>query len=349
MIRRAAAGALCIALALILSGFSPAPKRYQAEFFGLFDTVTTLVGYAPDRESFLAVAEQTRDLLREYHELYDIYNAYEGLNNLKTLNDSAAIAPVKVDLRIIDLIEFAREMYGETGGAVNIAMGAVLRIWNEARLRALDNPQDAAVPDLGLLRRAAEHTDFDDIVVDRENSAVYFADPYLKLDVGAVAKGYAVEQVARRLEEAGVRNLLISVGGNVRAIGGKPGGAREIPWNVSVRNPQGGDDVCAVSVFSSSVVSSGGYLRYYTVGGVKYHHIIAPETLMPARHYLDVTVRCRDSALADALSTALFNMPFEKAYEFAVGKQGVEALWVLPDGAVRATPGFYAVETRAAS
>jgi thiamine biosynthesis lipoprotein len=347
MIRRAAAAALCVALALTLSGFSPAPKRFQAEFFGLFDTVTTLVGYAPDRESFTAVAEQARDMLREYHELYDIYNAYDGLNNLKTLNDTAAHAPVQVDARIIGLIEFARAMYEETGGAVNIAMGAVLRIWHEARMRGVDNPQDAAVPDMDALRRAADHTGFDDVIVDREASTVYFADPYLKLDVGAVAKGYAVEHLARRLEETGVRNLLISVGGNVRAVGGKPGGAREVPWYVSVADPQGGDDLCAVNVFSSAVVSSGGYLRYFTVGGVEYHHIIDPETLMPARQYLGVTVRCRDSGLADALTTALFNMPLEKGYDFALGKQGVEALWVFPDGTVLSTPGFFAVETSA--
>ena len=79
MIRRAAAAVLCLALVLCLSGFSPAPKRYQAEFFGLFDTVTTLVGYAPDRASFTALAQKTQDLLREYHELYDIFNTYHGV------------------------------------------------------------------------------------------------------------------------------------------------------------------------------------------------------------------------------------------------------------------------------
>jgi thiamine biosynthesis lipoprotein len=348
MIRRAAAAVLCLALVLCLCGFSPAPKRYQAEFFGLFDTVTTLVGYAPDRASFTALAQKTQDLLREYHELYDIFNTYHGVANLKTVNDTAARAPVQVDPRIIDLIEFSRALYEETGSAVNIAMGAVLRIWHEARLRGVDNPAGAAVPDMDVLRRAAEHTNLDDVIVDREQSTVYFADPYLRLDVGAVAKGFAVEQVARRLEEAGVKNLLISVGGNVRAIGGKPDGAREIPWAVSVRNPNGTEDLCTVNVFSSSVVTSGGYIRRFTVAGEEYHHIISPETLMPSRHFLGVTVRCRDSGLADALSTALFNLPWEAGCALSAKMPEVEVLWVFPDGNIRTTAGFFAVETGAA-
>lgn len=343
-VKRAAALLLCLALLVTLGGFTPPLKRFQAEFFGLFDTVTTIVGYAPSRERFTAAAEEARAILREYHELYDIYNAYEGLVNLKTVNDTAALHPVKVDPRVIDLIEFARRIYAETGGQVNIAMGAVLRIWHEYREFGIENPDMAEVPDMALLRQAAEHTKFDDVVVDRQAGTVYFADPELKLDVGSVAKGYAVEQTARRLEEMGFRHLLISVGGNVRAVGGKPGGARDIPWSVSVRNPAGGDDLCLVSVFSSSVVTSGGYIRRYTVDGVTYHHIIDPDTLLPARHHLSVTVRCRDSGLADALSTALFNMTYEEGLRYLENRPDIQVLWVLQNGQVRTTPGFYALE-----
>lgn len=343
-VKRAAVLLLCLALLLTLGGFTPALKRYQAEFFGLFDTVTTIVGYAPSRERFAAVAEQARAILREYHELYDIYNEYEGLVNLKTVNDTAALHPVKVDSRIIDLIEFARQLYEETGGQVNIAMGAVLRIWHDYREFGVENPDRAEVPDMALLRRAAEHTDFNDVIVDRQAGTVFFADPELKLDVGAVAKGYAVEQTARRLEAMGVDHLLISVGGNVRAVGGKPGGARDIPWSVSVQNPSGGEDLCLVSVFSSSVVTSGGSIRRYTVDGVTYHHIIDPDTLLPARHHLSVTVRCRDSGLADALSTALFNMTYEEGLAYLENRPEVQVLWVLLNGQARATPGFFAVE-----
>lgn len=334
---------LLAVLLLSVSGCGKRTIRYQAEFLGLFDTVTTLVGYAESKEEFTALAKRVKEKLTEYHRLFDIYHSYEGINNIRTINENAGIAPVQVDRELLSLLLFAKEQYDRTGGKVNIALGSVLRIWHDYREKGIDDPENAELPPGKLLEEAARHTKIEALIIDEEASTVYLADPAMRLDVGAIAKGYAVERTARYLEEEGVSSLLLNVGGNVRAIGGKPGRRGSEPWKIGIKNPDQESSatvLCNVLITDSSVVSSGSYERYYTVDGERYHHIIDPDTLMPATYFTNVTVICPDSGLADALSTALFNMPLEAGQALVDGIEGVEALWVTASGAVIFSKGF---------
>lgn len=337
-------GLFLLAILLIFaSGCRKRTTRYQAEFLGLFDTVTIIVGYAESKEEFTALAGRIKEKLTAYHRLFDIYNRYEGLNNIKTINDHAGIAPVKVDQELLSMLLFAKEQYYRTDGKVNIALGPVLRIWHDYREKGITDPESAEVPPRNLLEEAARHTDIEGMIINQAASTVYLADPGMRLDVGAIAKGYAVERVAQDLEEEGVSSLLLSVGGNIRAIGGKPGPNGIEPWQIGIKNPDKespATELCNVLIKGYAVVSSGSYERYYTVDGIRYHHIIDPSTLMPAAYFTSVTVICRDSGLADALSTALFNMPLEIGKELVEGIDGVEALWVTGSGAVVSSAGF---------
>lgn len=327
--------------ALLLSGCAAgAPSgqtlhRYEASFLTLFDTVTTIVGYAGTREDFERTAQAFHDGLLEYHQLFDIYHSYDGVSNLKTVNDSAGGAPVEVDRRIIELLLFCRELAELTAGKVDVTMGSVLELWHEARSEGVDDPEHAALPDRAALEAAAEHTGFDLLEIDEQASTVRLTDPLARLDVGAVAKGYAVEQVCR----SAPAGLLVSVGGNVRATGPKPEG--DAPWVVGVQKPDGEkqDYLHTLYVSDSSVVSSGDYQRYYTVDGVRYHHIIDPETLRPGTLWRAVTVVCPDSGLADGLSTALFLLPREEGEDLAQ-RCGAQAMWVAEDGTLSYTGGF---------
>lgn len=337
-------------LALVLSGVlfclaagcsrKPALTRYDAQFLQLFDTVTSVVGYAKDKETFTAYANELYDELERYHQLYDIYHEYEGINNLKTVNDNAGIAPVVVDEKIIDLLEFAKEMNQNTGGYFNIAMGSVLSIWHVYRTAGINDPELAKLPPMEDLKAAAEHMDIQDVIIDREASTVYLADPEMSLDVGAVAKGYAVEMVCRKLEADGFDQALVSVGGNVRAIGRKDDNSK---WKVGIQNPDLSSDtkyLHTVEIEDMSLVTSGSYQRYYTVDGVEYHHIVNPDTLMPWREYDSVSILCRDSGMADALSTAVFNMKQEDGAALIESLDGVEAMWLYPDGTEAYSSGF---------
>ena len=311
---------LCFFLVfLLLSGCAPAKVKETTTYLDVFDTVTTVIG---DTEAAEAIHTQ---LLR-YHQLFDIYHTYDGMNNLKTVNDQAGIAPVQVDEAIIDLLSDCVDYYHLTDGRVNVVMGSVLQLWHTARTESLENPDGAYIPSPDALAEAAKHTDIGNLVIDRENSTVYLQDAEMSLDVGAVAKGWA----AQRAAESAPEGVLISMGGNVVATGPK---AENTPWTVGIQDPHGTDIRQKLPLSEGAIVTSGDYQRTYTVNGQDYPHIIDPETGMPAMLWSSVTVICPDSALADALSTALFLMPLEEGSDLA-RKCGAEAIFIDKNGSL---------------
>lgn len=315
-------------IAMTLVGCSGGAKQYSVTYLTLFDTVTTVTGTADSEAAFQAMAQQIYDTLLEYHQLFDIYNDYEGLNNLKTVNDNAGIAPVEVDRRIIELLVDCRAYYQRTGGAVNAAMGSVLRLWHEAR-----NAQTPALPDDDALSEAALHCSWDTVVIDEAAGTLYLSDPGQRLDVGAIAKGWAAGKAAREAPSG----YLLSLGGNVVATGPKTEAGT--PWVIGVTDPEGGDYLHTLNLTAGAVVTSGDYQRYYEVDGVMYHHIIDPGTLYPAAYWRSVTIICDDSGLADALSTALFVMDLETG-QALLEECGAEAMWVDGAGECYYSPGF---------
>lgn len=329
---------LPIILALSLSGCAAVPAsdqtQYQATFLTLFDTVTTIVGKDTSEEAFQEKAQDIHDQLLQYHQLFDIYNEYEGINNLKTVNDQAGRAPVVVDQRIIELLSDCKAFYEATQGKVDVTMGSVLALWHEARTESLDDPANPWIPTKETLDEASLHTGFDSLVIDEEASTVFLTDPDAQLDVGAVAKGWATERVAQNAPSG----LLLSVGGNVRATGPKdPSGT---PWVVGVTNPDNQNEYLhTLYVTDGSVVTSGDYQRYFVVDGKTYHHIIDPETLFPATYWRSVTIVCPDSGIADALSTALFLLPQDEG-QAVLDQFDAHAMWIDLQGKYHYSPGF---------
>ena len=330
---------ISLVISLLLCGCvtlaqNPTRKQYSATFLELFDTVTTVVGQAESKESFEKVAYAIRDELQVYHQLFDIYQDYQGINNLKTVNDQAGIAPVQVDGRIIQLLLDCKEYYTLTDGRVNVAMGSVLKLWHEAREEGINDPENAALPLEDALLAAAEHTDINKLIIDEAASTVYISDPHMQLDVGAVAKGWATQKVAENAPEG----LLLSVGGNVCATG--PKDEKGTPWVVGIQNPDGGENYLhTLAITGGCVVTSGDYQRAYVVDGKIYHHIIDPDTRYPSAYWRSVTVVCGDSGLADALSTALFLLP-QEAGQRLLDQCSAEAMWVDAAGNRSYSPGF---------
>lgn len=333
---------LCALLLLSLSLTGCGEQRreetqYSATFLTLFDTVTTVVGRAESEAAFREKAQSIHDALLEYHQLFDIYQTYEGITNLRTVNDLAGTGPVRVDERILALLLDCKAYYEVTGGRVNAAMGSVLSLWHTARDQGIHDPANASLPDAAALEAAARHTDFDSVILDEAASTVYLTDSELRLDVGAIAKGWALQRVCQEAPEG----LLISVGGNVCATG--PKDANGTPWVVGVQDPDGGDSYLhTLYLTEGSIVTSGDYQRAYTVDGLRYHHIIDPDTLLPGTGWRSVTVVCGDSGLADALSTALFLLPREQGQQL-LDRCDAKAMWVDENGTITYSTGFEAL------
>ena len=359
IIQRTAALLGCLALCLGMlagcagsSGSSEATvsddaQRFTAYYFDVFDTMTQVIAYCDSQAEFDQQMEALHNDLLTYHQLYDIYNDYEGINNIKTINDNAGIAPVKVDQKIIDMLDLAIEMYNTTGGKLNVAMGSVLAIWHDHREAAEADPsdEDNTLPTQEELEAAAQHCDINNVIIDHEAGTVYLADPEMRLDVGSVGKGYAVEQVCQAARARGLVSASVSVGGNLRSIGSKPQGQPwesgvVSPWDESLLYDSSSSLIAVVRSNDMALVTSGDYQRYYTVDGVRYHHIIDPATLWPADYFTAVTILCPDSGMADCLSTGIFCMPLEEGMALIESLDGVEALWCTKDGQIYKSSGF---------
>ncbi len=314
--------------------------RYQASFLDVFDTKTDVVGYSTSEEDFTKQVSLLKEKLEYYHKLYDIYNNYEGMNNIKTINDNAGIAPVCVSQDIIDLLLFSKEMYEKTNGQMNIAMGSVLKIWHDYRDEGLNNPQAAELPPMEDLQEAAKYCDINQIIIDEKEKTVYLPDANMSIDVGSIGKGYAVQRMSEYAKEIGMESVLFSVGGNVCAVGKKFDGSN---WRIGIKNPDLSSEeeyVRKVDIADNCVVTSGDYQRYYIVDGKEYCHIIDGDTLMPANYFASVSIVAEDSGMADALSTSVFNMPFEDGLAFVNSLEDVEAMWILHDGSVEYSENF---------
>lgn len=327
-----------ISFLLILCLFLPQLTSCRAKnagkkkvYYTYFDTVTEISSYRSESDgAFAANADAAAELLGTYHRLFDIYHEYEGVTNLASINRTAGGEALAVCRELIDFLLFAKDMYDVTDGSVNVAMGPVLTLWHDFREAVSDGDASALPPTEDDLRAAAAHSAIDVLEIDEDAGTVRLSDPLASLDVGAMGKGYAAARAAELLRARGADSYVINAGGNLVILGAHEDGT---PFTTGIRNPRGEGFAATVSLADTSFVTSGDYERYVVQNGVRYHHIIDKDTLMPAAYFSSVSVRYADSGVADALSTALFAMPYEKGRALAE-RLGAEVLWITPEGEI---------------
>lgn len=326
--------------------------KYTSNFFGTFDTVVYTVMYAENEEKAKEYNDYIEKRFNELHKEFDKYNNYPGINNCKTINDKAGLEAVKVSKELYQLIESAKNYYNEYSKEADISMGAVLNIWSDYRdlnkdLSPDDNlSEDDLLPQKEDLENANKFSGIDHIILDPENMTVFIDNENTQIDLGAIAKGYAVELVANEVEKLGCDSLLISAGGNVKSIGHPHDGLRA-KWGIGIQNPdilfpkEGQSNILdTIFVSGQSVVTSGDYQRYFIVDGKVYHHLIDKDTLYPGDYFRAVTLVTEDSGLADFLSTAIYLMPYDQGRHLVESLDGVDALWIMQDGSIEATKGL---------
>ncbi len=316
------------------------PVRGKTISYVYFNTVSTISVYGDiSDETLNSYVTEAEAILSRYHKLFDIYYDYSGINNVRTINQKAGKEPVSVDSELIDFLSYCKELFTLTDGKTNVMMGAVLKIWHNHREDADDDPTAATLPDREKLTEAEAHTSIDSLVIDREAGTVYISDPKASLDVGAIGKGYATERLYERLKEMGANHVALNIGGNIRTIGLKPDGEK---WQTGLTNPDrtSADFAAIINLPETACVTSGNYERYYVVDGVKYHHIIDPDTLMPASYFSSVTIITENSGLADALSTALFCVSYQEGLEILKNfDEKIEVIWIDNDFNLTSTKG----------
>ncbi len=306
--------------------------KYEEKIWNIFDTFIVFSAYTKSEDEFNKYYKVVDSEFNRLHKLYDQYNDYEGINNIKTVNDNAGIKPVKVDDDLLSLIIFSKDMAEKYSIKTNIAFGSVLRIWHDYRTQG-QNTDNAELPSMDDLKKASSHTKIEDVVIDEEEGTVFLKDKEMSLDIGATSKGYASQLVIDKLKEAGCESAILNAGGNIVSIG-KPMEKSKNKWGIGIQSPDSEKGNTGTSIVDTvfandiSVVTSGDYQRFYEVDGKRYNHIIDPDTLMPAEYFKAVTVLAKDSGVADYFSTTLYLMPIDEGKKLLSKVDGVEAIWI---------------------
>lgn len=308
---------LALSSLLLFSGCTPKEKELlkytRSSFTSGFDTQMTLIAYVEDEaqgDEYFTLMEKA---FQQYNRYFDKYNDYEGVNNIKTINDMAGIQPVEVNQDIIDLLLLSKQFSEYSNNQFDITLGPVLEIWHDVREKA-NNGLDFTLPTQEQLNQAKACTGWDKVEIDEENKTVYLNESCASLDVGSIAKGYSAEKVAEKLQSMGLTSGIVNAGGNVKTIGLKPNGET---WHSAIESPDSsGRQFGAMELNTSqSLVTSGDYQRYFLYEDEIYHHIIDPQTLYPAKHAKAVSIRTTNSAIADICSTLFYTLSYEEGLE----------------------------------
>lgn len=249
-------------------------------------------------------------------------------STLIDINKASGVSAVNVPADIYPL--FARAVFfaEKTDGAFNPAIGGVVKLWNIGF-------ENARKPEDRDIQVALSRTDYKDVQL--AGTAVFLKKEGMKLDLGAIAKGFAADELTRIVKQAGIMHAVIDIGGTISAVGVRPDGKR---WNIGIRDPRirQGQPIISAPIENRSISTSGSYERYFEQDGIRYHHIIDPATGYPVQSNMIAVSVFADSATdADALSTACFVLGYKKAVKLLDELPNTEALFIFDDNSVRTT------------
>ena len=283
------------------------------------------LGYL-DEDYLKSVADTCDKKLKELDKVLSCHNPSSQLYSLNS--DVKLMLGVNDDLlTTLGTAEKLREM---TGGAYDYTLGTLTELWNITG--------GGPVPSYDDIKEAKSHTGADKFVMN--SSTVTKTDSLAKIDLGGIGKGMATQMLLEYLDTTDVEYGIVSLGGNIGVYGTKP---EYGTYKIGVRDPDDPSGVIGYMFISSGFVSvSGDYERYFEENGVRYHHILDPETGSPANSGVrSVAVHSDNGASADALSTALFVLGPEKSMElYSEGSLKFEAIFTLDDGTIVTTPGI---------
>lgn len=299
----------------------PEQQRAESSLFAM-NTYMTFTAYGENSEIALESAKQ------KIQELESLWSVTDENSEIYRANHSNGQS-VQVSADTAALVSFVLEMAGKTEGALEPTLYPVLRAWGFTT-------EQKQVPSQEELERLLSLVDYSQISLQGDLLTVPEG---MKLDLGAVGKGYAADLATEVLHEQGVESALLSLGGNIQAVGSRPDGT---DWRIGIRAPWEEENLGILQVSDAAVVTSGGYENYFEDDqGNIYWHIIDPSTGFPAHSGLQsVTIIGTDGKTCDALSTALFVMGPEKAEEYWRKNSGFDMLLVTEDNEVILTEGI---------
>jgi thiamine biosynthesis lipoprotein len=269
-------------------------------------------------------------VLAEYRRIDARMSTYKTGSEISQINRAAARGPVVTSEELFGLIARAVQLSVTSGGAFDITYDSVGYLYDfRARQR----------PSAGEIAERLGAVDYRHVMLDRDARTIAFSEPGVRINLGGIAKGYAIERGAAILEAAGVEHALLNAGGDTRVIGDRRGQ----PWIVGIRHPRAGDEVVTrLPLVDEAISTSGDYERFFEENGRRYHHIINPTTGVPTEGVLSVTVIGPDATMTDGLSTTLFVLGVERGLELIESLPAYEAILVDATGRLSYSSGLVA-------
>ena len=302
-----------ILLLILLTGCNK--NEYYTENLFYMDTVVNIKIYNKDKEK---VDKAIKEIDKIYSKYQNIVNYYDEESELYKLNNKQINT---VSDELYELIKIGVDWYYKTNGLLNINIGPVSEIWHDFRNGIIDFPTD------NILNK---NISIDNLELLENNQIINDS----SIDLGSFAKGYVTELAGDYLESIGLDYYIINAGGNV-----KVGKSHKGYYKIGIKSPNDNSNFYIVNGENISVVTSGGYERFYECNGTTYHHIIDPVTKYPANYVKSVTVIGEDSTLCDILSTTLFLMNVEDGKEF-IKDLDVSVIWYTLDNEIIKSDGF---------
>ncbi|NWF56932.1 MAG: FAD:protein FMN transferase [Syntrophaceae bacterium] len=266
---------------------------------------------------------------QEVERLNRLMSHYRPDSEVSQITQNAGKKKVRVSPETLEVIERALYFSRLSEGAFDITIGPVFRLWNF---------REGKVPGEPVLKENLARVDYRKIKIDRASSAVGLEDPRMELDLGAIAKGYAVDRACEVLKGRGIGNFLVNAGGDLK-VGGEKG--KGFPWTIGIQHPRlPSQFISKLRPKDSAVATSGDYEKFFLKDGERYHHILVPSTGMPSRESQSVTILAPSAMDADALATAVFVLGPKKGFALIEKMTGVHAIIVDRRGSVLLSPNW---------
>lgn len=316
-----------LAALLVTASAASASAAWVGESIELMGTRVSVELWHDDADAGRALVEGVLD---EYRRIDREMSTYRADSLISRVNAEAAGQPVRVSQELFDLIARALELSEASGGAFDITYESVGALYD---FRARQRPSGEAIDArLGAV-------DYRLVELDEADRTIRFLAGGVRINLGGIAKGYAVERAAQLLRERGVRHALLGAGGDTRVLGDRRGQ----PWVVGIRHPRSPDEhevVTRLPLVDEAVSTSGDYERFFEEDGRRYHHIINPVTGEPTEGMLSATVIGPDATLTDGLSTTMFVLGVNEGLALIDRFDGYEAVLIDARGRLRYSEGL---------
>ena len=286
-----------------------------------------LSAWTADEQAALTVFEQ---VFAEFDRLDRLMSVWHPESATSRINAAAGVSAVVVPADVMEVLRAAQQVSEWTGGKFDVTFGALSGLWK------FDHDQDDRVPPHADVARRLPLVDYRSVELDTSAHTVYLRRPGMKVHLGGIGKGYAVDRAATMLRARGLNDFLIQAGGDLYAAGRR--GDR--PWRAGIQDPRGAGIFAAMDLVDSTFSTSGDYERFFLADGRRFHHILDPDTGAPARGARSVTIVAPSAMLADALSTGVFVMGAEAGMALVERLPEVEAVIVTAGNAVRVSSGL---------